>query len=176
MPERHLRTRGNSFFIRDVLQTLFTAELIKPSRCLWVISPWISDIEIIDNRDLGFSFFEPKWEGRWICLSEILANSAIHRGTVRVVTRSDSHNRIFRSKVEQLLSTGAEKYCLFHETDSLHEKGILGDHFYLSGSMNLTSNGLTMWEEKVTLSNDEETISKNRISLQERWGGPVDDK
>ena len=34
----------------DLLQMLFLSELLAPSRCLWLVSPWISDIPVIDNR------------------------------------------------------------------------------------------------------------------------------
>ena len=36
--------------IRELLESLFAAELLSPSRCLWLVSPWLTDLELLDNR------------------------------------------------------------------------------------------------------------------------------
>ena len=33
--------------IRELLQGIFTAELLCPSKQLWLVSPWLSDIELL---------------------------------------------------------------------------------------------------------------------------------
>ena len=35
--------------MREVLQLIFASELIQPSRCLWLVSPWLRNIPILDN-------------------------------------------------------------------------------------------------------------------------------
>ncbi|MNN29548.1 hypothetical protein D3C81_1431590 [compost metagenome] len=52
----------------------------------------------------------------------------------------------------------------------LHEKGLIGDHFYLNGSMNFTFNGISLNEEMVQLITDHEQIAHNRIAFIEKWG------
>ena len=32
---------------RELLQSIFVAELIRPSRDLWIVSPWLNDIVVI---------------------------------------------------------------------------------------------------------------------------------
>ena len=41
--------------IRELLEGIFVAELLVPSESIWLVSPWISDIDILDNRCGQFS-------------------------------------------------------------------------------------------------------------------------
>src|SRR4051794_33569017 len=34
---------------REVLEFFFLAELLSPSRCLWIVSPWLRDVTLFDN-------------------------------------------------------------------------------------------------------------------------------
>jgi hypothetical protein len=51
----------------------------------------------------------------------------------------------------------------------LHEKGILTKRVHLSGSMNLTFNGLRRLEESIQVSADRETLARVRHSYEDRW-------
>lgn len=42
-----------------LLQNLLVAEVLYPSSELWLISPWVTDVEIVDNRTGGFASIEP---------------------------------------------------------------------------------------------------------------------
>ena len=33
----------------DLLAAMFAAEMVRPSACVWVVSPWISDVGLLDN-------------------------------------------------------------------------------------------------------------------------------
>ena len=33
-----------------LLQTILLAELVAPSEVIWLISPWVTDVAILDNR------------------------------------------------------------------------------------------------------------------------------
>ncbi len=44
-----------------------------PSRCLWLVSPCISDIPVIDNNANTFLCLEPSWTRTRIRLSQLLA-------------------------------------------------------------------------------------------------------
>ena len=58
--------------VKDLLQEIFVGELLSPSKCLWLISPWISNIEIIDNQSGTFTTIDPTWGRRPIRLAEIV--------------------------------------------------------------------------------------------------------
>lgn len=74
------------------------------------------------------------------------------------------------------LRRGAEPEGLpfrVHEQEELHEKGILGDGFYLSGSMNFTFSGISLNEEAVHFIVDPAAVAENRVALFSRWGGEL---
>ena len=55
---------GASREIADVLQNVFVGELVASSPCVWIISPWLSDIPVIDNSAGGFDSFSADWGTR----------------------------------------------------------------------------------------------------------------
>ncbi|MEH2197457.1 phospholipase D-like domain-containing protein [Nostoc sp.] len=59
----------------------------------------------------------------------------------------------------------------FHITEELHAKSILGDGYYLAGSMNFTYNGITINEEVVTYETSPEAIAEQQLIFTNRWGG-----
>ena len=52
MTARSLRTTAfaSREELADALQCVFVSEVLVPSTPLWIITPWISDVPIIDNR------------------------------------------------------------------------------------------------------------------------------
>jgi phosphatidylserine/phosphatidylglycerophosphate/cardiolipin synthase-like enzyme len=59
----------------------------------------------------------------------------------------------------------------FHIAEELHTKGILGDGYYLAGSMNFTYNGITVNEEALTYETSPEVIAEQQLIFINRWGG-----
>lgn len=158
--------------VRELLESLFATELLFPSRCLWLVSPWLSDIEILDNRSGTFASLEPQWGPRQIRLAEILVRLIATGSHVVIATRSGEHNDTFLRKLGDLVSaSGVSDRLIVHQNETLHLKGILGRDFYLSGSMNLTFNGVEVLEEGITLETAEEAIGAARIQLLDRYGG-----
>lgn len=166
---RVIRSRMGDRQLPDLLQMIFGAELVVPSRCLWLISPWITDVPIIDNRANAFATIEPHWPRGDIRLSRILASLARRSTTVRIATRPDATNDQFISRIE------GERLpnITVRRQENLHEKGLLGDGFYLGGSMNFTANGVLIAEEAVNFHVDPAVVAESRVTLTERWGGPI---
>jgi phosphatidylserine/phosphatidylglycerophosphate/cardiolipin synthase-like enzyme len=166
-PNRQIFSGPRVREIPDLLQSIFAAELLLPSRHLWIVSPWISDIPLIDNEAGAFFSIEPEWPSARIRFSQLL-RALIERGAqITIATRDVDHNRIFREALESLVST---PHLSFVYSDDLHEKGILGDTFYLSGSMNFTHNGVHVNTEVVHFITDAATIAEAQIAMRERWG------
>ncbi len=88
--------------------------------------------------------------------------------TVHVATRQNERNRSFLTALNSL---GRDPHLQVHMSDELHEKGLLGDDYYLSGSMNFTVTGIQINEEVVHLITDPADVARNRVSLTQRWGG-----
>lgn len=169
-----MKARGSRFIhsqstetrqIPDLLQAIFVAELAEPSRCLWVVSPWISDIPVIDNSANAFLTLDPSWARGKIRLSQVLSVLVDRGATVRVITRpSIPSNQSFLQRVKGFVH--------ITETTDLHEKGILGSQFYLSGSMNFTYLGVTLNEELLHYETTDEVVAEHIIIFTKRWGGP----
>ena len=167
-PSRQLHSTPRRYEIPDLLQTIFAAEMLAPSRCLWLVSPWISDIPVVDNRADAFVSLEPDWARQHVRLSQMLAWLAGRGSTIHVATRNDDHNHAF---LEGLESRAGDRQIHVHIVGELHEKGLLGDGFYLSGSMNFTHGGISTYEEIVHYFIAPDVVAKNRIAFTERWGG-----
>lgn len=164
--------------VEVLLQNLFVIEALRPSRVLWLVSPWITDIEVVDNRSAGFGGVEPLWPQRRLRLSEVLASIAQHGTEVVVATRADTHNDAFRERLTAAagaLAAGDRVRHVIDADEEQHEKGLLGDGFFLSGSMNFTVRGVHLNDEVVTVSVDEAEVAQARLNFRHRYGGGRDD-
>lgn len=160
--------------VRELLQAIFTGEMMAPSQCLWLVSPWISDIPIVDNRAGAFDALDSSWGARVLRLGEVIARSLQVGTTVVVATRPLPHNRPFLSQLASTASgLGADSALLLNEAEDLHEKGLLGDDFYLSGSMNFTYGGVELLEETVKFDTADDVVAQARLVFYERWGGQL---
>jgi hypothetical protein len=165
---RDLFGPGQGTAIRDLLQSLFVAELLSPSRRLWLLFGWISDIALIDNRARQFSALQPDWPASEIRLSSIL-NALLNRGgSIVLILREVKHNLEFVNRIASLQAQYPDRLRL-HLAPDVHDKGILGDDFLVSGSMNLTFNGITVNDEHLTLRTDPASIEEWRMTLEQKW-------
>ena len=169
---RIIHTRFGPQQVADLLQTVFVAELVATSKCLWLVSPWVSDIPVLDNRANVFSTLVGDWERSHVRLASVLARLLQHGATVHVATRPDDHNRDFLQRLT-VLAAGSTHRLQTHLTDTLHEKGILADGFYLSGSMNITHNGISFNQEVLHFITDPAVVASNRHLFSQWWGGAV---
>ncbi len=157
----------------DLLGAMFSAELTRPSKCLWLVSPWISDIPLIDNSTGSFEALE-SWGPRQVRLSEVLTTLAIRGSTIVVGTTPDDTNVTFLDRMRRFSSAhqqGDRLIVDLDETERLHEKSITADDFALVGSMNITNNGVFLREEFVEFRTDPEFVARARMDAFERFGG-----
>ena len=79
--------------IRELLQLMLLGELLAPGgERAWLVSPWISNIVLFDNRAGGFCAVNPEWGSREIRLIEV-AVDLMARGTpLGIATSFDQHN------------------------------------------------------------------------------------
>ncbi len=158
--------------IADLLEMVFVAELLSPSRCIWLISPWISDVVVVRNRTARFAALEPTWEPRDIRLVEVLTQLTIRGADLRVALRPGDHNERFLDQLRiSIRNANTSELVDLSVREELHEKGLLGDSFYLSGSMNITHNGIYKLDEAVRFETDSAAIASTRLVYHNRWGG-----
>lgn len=158
--------------IRDLLQSLLITELVRPSSRLWLAFGWISDIEVIDNRARQFSTLQPDWPAAGIRLTQVMTALIEAGGSIALVLRDIDHNRQFVDVVKPLRTRFPDQFKLALG-GLVHDKGILGDDFLLSGSMNLTYNGVTVNDEHLTLRTDMASVQEWRLALEKKWNGTL---
>ncbi|MGW5411654.1 MULTISPECIES: phospholipase D-like domain-containing protein DpdK [Actinomadura] len=158
--------------VLDLLGALFAAELVHPSTHLWLVSPWISDVGVIDNTVGAFPALT-RFGRRHIRLAEVLATLAAERTYVIVATTIDSHNNTFKRRLQFLardLDVETNIKVVTDPTGLLHTKSLTGDGYVLAGSMNITYNGIHLREEQVELNTDPAYVAQARMDARDRFG------
>ncbi len=169
LSERQIATSGLPIVPIDFLQSIFIAELIHPSRRFWISSPWISDIELIDNRARQFATLCPDWPAARIRLSRFLETLLERGGNLVIIVNDASHNDEFVTRMQPLERIYGSQVRIIR-SPRLHEKGIVGDRFSLTGSMNLTYNGVYVNQEHLVYTCDRSRVAERRITFENRWG------
>ena len=157
---------------RELIEAIFVAELIDPSRTLWIVSPWIRDLAVIDNTSMSFSGLDPGWGARTISLSEIVTRLSELGSHVVIVTRPDDLNAPFLRRIDEASSQPDASSVVVVERQNLHEKGVLGDDFHLGGSMNLTYMGVEINEEALVFETDSDAIARAHGDYAHGYGPP----
>ena len=156
--------------VQRLLSGLFAAELLEPSPDLWLVSPWIRDVPVLDNRTSDFSAVQPAWGQREIRLTDCLA-LLLERGSVlHLKTSDDDASRdilqILRRRARDL---GAEDRLFLRTSGALHTKGLLTSRALIRGSMNFTFRGVEFNEEAVTYDIDPSALAEMRIAFADQW-------
>lgn len=146
-------------------------ELLAPSDHLWLVSPWVSDIAVVDNAAGSYEPLVSEWGTRHLRLAELLAGLIRRDAVITLATRPIPESEIFVEQVRNDLAVRGGDASRFrvHRSDILHEKGLLGNGFHLSGSMNFTMNGIELLEEAVIYETDPALIAEARLDFERRW-------
>lgn len=152
--------------IQELLQTMFVAEVLQPGHEIWIVSPWISNVVLIDNRSGSFDALNPEWGRREIRLGDVLVTLMNYGTKVHIVTRSEASNDAFRTRIADLTREHSlEEQLAVHIHGQLHTKGILLTRCLLMGSMNLTYNGMMINDEWVEFSLDQHDLGRTRLEF-----------
>ena len=167
MASRDIRSHKGSLILKTCLQSLLTMGTLSPGKELYIISPWISNSPIIDNRVCRVKQVFPFASGRWIYLSDVLEACAWKGCSVRLITDPDNkYTRDFIDHLGNLIQT--------RRLEHNHEKGLVSPYLYLSGSMNFTYNGININGEKIRITTAQNEISHALLSARARWDEAVD--
>jgi hypothetical protein len=153
--------------IRELMQTMFVGELLQGGNPIWIVSPWISNVVVIDNRAGNFDSLNPEWGRREVRFADVLVSLMARGSLVNVVTRDQESNKGFLSSLNELTERHAlEKYLAIRIHEALHTKGILLSRCLLMGSMNLTYNGLVINDESIEFSVDPADVANSRLEFR----------
>ena len=162
----------NQTELKDLLQTIFIGEILSPSKCLWIISPWISNIEVINNESGSFNHLDPNWAKRQIRIIEVFIKILSMGSHLVIATRPVDHNQNFLNKLTDYTDEyGYNNNLTIYKNEILHNKGILGNNCYLNGSMNITYNGIEILDEQVTFNIGETDIAEAKLVFYNAYGG-----
>ena len=157
--------------VKELIQIIFASELLSPKEeKIWIVSPWISNVEIFDNRSGNFSDINPDWGRTVIRLQDVIIEVLKRNGNIALVSdaQEDKHNDKFFS----ILQDKAQQNLVLDQLSiikakNLHTKGFLFQHGFLSGSMNLTYNGLEIKDEQIMYDRDPEGRAQARVAFEE---------
>jgi hypothetical protein len=158
--------------IQEALQSLLAAELASPSAELWLLSAWVTDLDLLDNSARAFAGLRPDWPAAGIALSRVLADVASKGARVCVVVRDVEHNRPFVQRLRGRQNSTSGRLGLAVSPHA-HEKTLVGDDYVLGGSMNLTFSGTTRNDEHMLLRVDRAAAASRRLDLNRRWGSEL---
>lgn len=172
---RLIYKRSASREIPDLLQNAFAAEILSPGPCVWIVSAWIWDIPVLDNSTGGFFQMNPAWPFGPIRLVEVLDELLSQGTTVHLAVRPRVNDIFLQTLFDKTghrppdSNTPLKVHRVGEE--KLHQKGILTSRFYLRGSMNLTHNGIQVFDEHVEYTTATDAVATAQIEFEARWGG-----
>src|SRR5688572_16704621 len=114
--------------VKEMLAFVFSQELVLPSKDVFVVAPWISNIPVLDNRQGGFMSLNPEWSRSEIHLVDVLATMATRGARLHIHVNKDTHNLYTESRLHEALSdAGVSGQCRWRSHKHLHTKGLLTD-------------------------------------------------
>lgn len=156
---------------QDVLTLVFAHELCVPSEMLYLVTPWISNIVVFDNKLGEYEGLNPEWTLRDIRLIDVLVALASNGTRLVIRVRPDVHNKTFHTRLfSALRDAGLQDLCHWTESQALHTKGLLTDHVLLSGSMNFTERGIAVNDESLTVSFDARQLAQAKLEFESNYG------
>jgi hypothetical protein len=174
-----LKARSSSnLAAQDLLISVLTAELCYPSSDLYMTSPWISDLQILDNRKYQFSAICAAWPPGFIRLSEVLVELAKRKTRVHIVTSTADGSRRFVDRLRYLQKQAGIPHDRiiaqeFSEDygELKHSKGVIGDSYRFHGSMNFSNAGVDpdKNDESVRLETNSEDVASARHELRREY-------
>jgi hypothetical protein len=158
--------------IQELITLMVVSELLHPGPAVWIVSPWISDVPLLDNRAGSFDSINPEWGHREIRLTDLAVQLMAGGSALKLVTRPDEHNKVFIRRLADAADASAVRSLLsVTQRESLHTKGILTRRGLMLGSMNLTYNGLELNDEVIEYDTDPQALSNAEMAFEDYAGG-----
>lgn len=167
MPNRMIKSRapGGASRLADALASLLALELLSPGGRLYLISPRLGDIALLNSPFGQFRALMPELGRSELRLGAALGVLAARGAQVRVIYRpEDMHTESFISR----LSTDVQRRAI----ERLDERGLVSERFYLRGSLEFDLGGLSAGDESVEISTDPADISRAMMDADQLWGQP----
>jgi phosphatidylserine/phosphatidylglycerophosphate/cardiolipin synthase-like enzyme len=160
----HRTAASSSRDIDECLTGLLFSELLSPGRRLILVSPWMSDFPVLDNRGGRFTAVDPAWTAGRVQFSAVL-RALLARGVLIKIACGEGDREddfLDRVRLGARLDGTADRLVTFrpprdHRVFS-HEKALIADSWAVYGSMNLTYSGVTINGELITVTTDPSAV------------------
>lgn len=151
---------------KEVLGSLLSGLIIVPQP-VWLVSPWLSDFELLDNQSGQWDMVQPAWGLRVVSFCQLLIDCVEAGCALNIVTKDEPTNFSFLKRLEDAIAS-CEEYRV-GVSENLHAKGLLTADWYLSGSMNFTFSGTNRNDEQIQLTTNSGVISETKLEFENRY-------
>lgn len=165
---RDLTGPTQSRAIRDLLQSLFVLETVRPSKPLWLLSAWVTDAPMLNNGARQFAAIDPEWGAGTVRLIGVLRTVLERGGHLNVITRRHPWNEPFIEQLRRFRRDFPVRFAMLAD-DNFHDKGLIGEDYELAGSMNFTSKGIETNSEHLIFRTDPGIVAERHLELNARW-------
>lgn len=148
--------------IKEVLSGMLVGEILHP-REMWLVSAWVSDFELLDNRGGAWDLLNPSWGHRMVTFFEMLETAVSNGCHLNVVVKKHESNLKPVTQLNKRL--GRFITYRLEEAKRLHTKGLLTKHAFLGGSMNFTYSGTNRNEEMMIFDRDSNVLANTGLEF-----------
>ena len=152
--------------LSETLSDLLVGLIMSPDE-IWLVSPWVTDFNLLDNRSGHWDTIQPSWGLRYVTFSELLVAAVESGCQLNFVSNRHELNEQFYMKLTSAL--GSTELLKRLSVDRVHTKGFLCSSFFLAGSMNFTYSGTHINDERIQLTIDADLIAEAQLEFQSRY-------
>ncbi|EHR1106442.1 hypothetical protein KS880_000943 [Vibrio parahaemolyticus] len=157
--------------IKEVISSMLISEILNPKE-IWLVSAWISNFDLLDNRSGVWDVLNHSWGHRTVTFFEVLETVAVSGCKVNLVVKEHETNTVALNEIKSKLSAYQNFKLLL--SDSLHTKGLLTNDAFLSGSMNFTYSGTNRNDELMTFTRADDDIANMFLDFSSSY--PMDEE
>jgi hypothetical protein len=156
------RVPGGAAQLLDCLASLLALELMAPGGRLYLISPRCSDMTIIASPFGQFRAVMPMLGQTELRLSDALGSLANRGSLVRLLYRpGDPQTESFIGR----LPSAVERQGVTR----LEERALIGETFYLRGSLEFSMGGIAIGDESVELTTEADQVAQAMLEAEQLW-------
>lgn len=156
---------------RELLQFFFASELISPSRTLWIVSPWLRNIDLFEGTARTFADLFPDASKPTVRLTDVLRALLVRGTRIVMALRSPRDDGGVGIELADIAASIDRSSALrIFDSATLHAKGLLGDHAAITGSMNVTHAGIESHTELLQFVTDSDHLARLRLEFSGEYG------
>jgi len=152
--------------IKEVISSMLISEIMNPKE-IWLVSAWVSNFDLLDNRAGAWDILNHSWGHRVIPFFEVLESVVSSGCKVNVVIKDHETNCSALNHLRNALSSYHNFQILL--TDDLHTKGLLTNDAFLSGSMNFTYSGTNRNDEMMTFERSDSVVANTFLHFSSSY-------